>query len=85
MNVIYIPILALVFLIGYFIGCYKPRKSDGILYVNPDNEEKCTWLGMKIYDASNIYSKNQVHLDVKQSEEFRKDYKSYSEEDKRND
>ena len=82
MNVIYIPILALVFLIGYLIGCYKPRKSDGVLYVGLDNVEKCTLLGMKIYGASNIYSKNQVHLDVKQSEEFRKDYKSYSEEDK---
>ena len=77
MNAIYIPILAQVFLIGYLIGCYKPRKSDGVLYVNPDAAEKCTWLGMKIYDTNNIYFKKQVQLDVKQSEESRKDYKSY--------
>ena len=81
MNVIYIPILALVFLIGYLIGCCKPRKSDGVLYVDLDNAEKCTWLGMKIYDTNNIYIKKQVQLDVKQSGEFRKNYTRFNEED----
>ena len=57
MNVIYIPILVLIFLISYLIGCCKPRKLDGVLYVDLDNAEKCTWLGMKIYDTNNIYQK----------------------------
>ena len=36
MNAIYIPILELVFLIGYLIGCYKLRKSDGIDSIKVD-------------------------------------------------
>jgi len=82
MKTIYIPILALVFLIGYLIGNYRSRKSDGVLYVETvqDDEDKCTWLGMKIYDTNGICSKDQVQLDIKHIEP-RRNYTPFSEKE----
>ena len=82
MKAIYIPIFALVFLIGYLIGSYRSGKSDGVLYVETvqDDENKCTWLGMKIYDTNGIYSKDQVQLDIKRIEP-RRNYTPFSEKE----
>lgn len=81
MEILYILIGVFLFVLGYLLGAWKATsKIDGHLYAGIDPDGDVRWLGMKLSDPENVYSKNYVLLDV-----IRKDYKSYSEEDKRND
>lgn len=81
MEILYILIGVFLFVLGYLLGAWKATsKIDGHLYAGIDPDGNVRWLGMKLDDPGSVYSKNYVLLDV-----IRKDYKSYSEEDKRND
>lgn len=81
MEILYVLIGVFLFVLGYLLGAWKAiSKIDGHLYAGADPDGDVRWLGMKLNDPESICSKNCVLLDV-----IRKDYKSYSEEDKRND
>lgn len=81
MEILYVLIGVFLFVLGYLLGAWKAAsKIDGCLYAGTDPDGDVRWLGMKLSDPESICSKNYVLLDV-----IRKDYKSYSEEDKRND
>ena len=81
MEILYVLIGVFLFGFGYLLGAWKAAsKIDGHLYAGTDPDGDVRWIGMKLNDSESVYSKNYVLLDV-----IRKDYKSYSEEDKRND
>lgn len=80
MRLIYIPIFIFVFLVGYLIGCYRSSKPDGTLFTGYDDDGK-GWVGVKFYDPNEVFSKEQVCLDVKHYDNLRGNYKSFSEKE----